>query len=87
MQLYQTKRLGLADLIRKFTVAPAELLRLAKGTLRAVADADVTVIDLEREWVFERERSTQQIHQQPVLRLAVEGARSHDDRGRKDRLE
>ena len=54
MQLYHTKRLGLADLIRKYTVAPAGLLRLEKGTLKPGADADVTVFDPEREWVFER---------------------------------
>ena len=46
--------LGLNDLIAKFTVAPARLLRLAKGTLSPGADADVTVFDPDREWVFER---------------------------------
>ena len=73
MQLYQTKRLGLADLIRKFTVAPAELLRLAKGTLRAGADADVTVIDLEREWVFEREQSASKSTNSPFYGWPLKG--------------
>src|ERR1035437_8918147 len=54
MQLYHSKRLGLADLIAKFTVAPARLLHLPKGTLSVGAVADVTVFDLEREWVFEK---------------------------------
>jgi dihydroorotase len=54
MQLYHTKRLGLADIIAKFTVAPAKLLRLAKGTLSAGADADITVFDPNREWAFEK---------------------------------
>jgi dihydroorotase len=54
MQLYHSKRLGLADLIAKFTVAPARLLRLPKGTLSVGADADVTVFDPDHEWVFER---------------------------------
>ena len=53
MQLYHTRRLGLADLIAKFTVAPARLLHLPKGTLSVGAAADVTVFDPEREWVFE----------------------------------
>src|SRR6266566_6336214 len=44
MQLYHTKRLGLSEIIRKFTIAPAGLLRLNKGTLKAGADADVTVL-------------------------------------------
>src|SRR6266498_943929 len=54
MQLYHAKRLDLSGLIAKFTIAPAKLLRLAKGTLSAGADADVTVFDPDREWVFER---------------------------------
>src|SRR3984957_1189070 len=57
MQLYHTKRLGLMEMIGKFTTAPAELLRLKKGTLKTGADGDVTVLDPEREWVFEREDS------------------------------
>src|SRR5207302_8935581 len=44
MQLYHTHRLSLADVIRKFTVGPARLLRLSKGTLSPGADADVTVL-------------------------------------------
>jgi dihydroorotase len=54
MQLYHTRRLGLADLIAKFTVAPARLLHLPKGTLSIGAEADVTVFDPDREWVFEK---------------------------------
>lgn len=54
MQLYHTKRLGLSELIAKFTVAPAKLLRLSKGTLSVGADADVTVFDPERDWKFDR---------------------------------
>ncbi len=53
-QLYHAGRLGLADLIAKFTIAPARLLRLPKGTLSVGADADVTVLDPTREWVFEK---------------------------------
>ena len=53
MQLYHAKHLGLPDLIAKFTVAPAQLLKLPKGTLSVGADADVTVLDPDRDWVFE----------------------------------
>lgn len=54
MQLVHTKRISLADMIAKFTVNPARLLNLKKGTLSIGADADVTVFDPTREWVFER---------------------------------
>src|SRR5450755_1555906 len=53
MQLVHTKRISLADLIAKFTVNPARLLNLNKGTLSAGADADVTVFDADGEWVFQ----------------------------------
>ena len=52
MQLYHANHLGLADLLAKFTVNPAKLLKLAKGTLSVGADADVTVFDPDREWVY-----------------------------------
>src|SRR5437016_1129695 len=54
MQLYHTKRLGLSDLIARFTSAPARLLGVPKGSLSPGADADVTVFDAEREWVFDK---------------------------------
>jgi len=67
MQLYHTKRLALSDLIAKFTVAPARLLRLDKGTLSIGADADVTVFDPDREWVFEKERMGSKAPNSPFL--------------------
>ncbi len=72
MQLVHTKRLSLADLIAKFTVNPARLLNLNKGTLAVGADADVTVFDPDAEWVFTRGTFGEQIEEQPVLRLASE---------------
>src|SRR6267378_3490037 len=45
MQLVHTERLRLPDLISRFTVTPARLLGLAKGTLSVGADADVTILD------------------------------------------
>jgi len=55
MQLCQGRRMSLADVIARFTVGPAKVLRLtAKGTLRTGADGDVTVFDPEAAWVFAR---------------------------------
>jgi len=67
MQLYHTHRLGLSDLIAKFTVEPARLLRLNKGTLSLGADADVTVFDPDREWVVERQRMGSKAFNSPFL--------------------
>ena len=54
MQLVHTGRMALPDLIAKFTLNPARLLKLNKGTLKTGADGDVTVIDADKEWIFSR---------------------------------
>lgn len=46
--------LALLSLIEKMTVNPAGVLHLPKGMLAAGADADVTVIDPDREWICDR---------------------------------
>ena len=64
MQLVHTKRISLADMIAKFTVNPARLLNLQKGTLSVGADADVTVFDLKANG-FSRRRFREQIKNSP----------------------
>ena len=54
MRLHHTKLLSLHELISRFTVAPARLLNLNKGTLNVGADADVTVFDPDHEWICDR---------------------------------
>jgi dihydroorotase len=73
MQLYHAKRLSLSDLIAKFTIAPARLLRLGKGTLRVGADADVTVFDPDREWVFTREVTASKSFNSPFYGWPLRG--------------
>jgi dihydroorotase len=54
MQLYHSRRMSLSDLIGKFTVGPARLLRLGrKGNFSAGSDGDATVFDPDEEWVFD----------------------------------
>jgi dihydroorotase len=43
--------IGLTRLVELLSVAPAKILRLDKGSLRVGADADFTVLDLERQVV------------------------------------
>jgi dihydroorotase len=73
MQLVHTQRLSLADMIAKFTVNPAKLLKLPKGTLSAGADADVTVFDLEREWVYRPEDSASKSKNNPFFGWQLKG--------------
>ena len=73
MHLHHTNLLGLSDLIAKFTVAPAGLLRLAKGTLSAGADADVTVFDPDREWVFGKKETASKSFNSPFYGWRLKG--------------
>jgi dihydroorotase len=51
--LIQPGHLSWSDAIRKLTILPAQLLGIAKGTLRPGADADVTLIDPEHRWTID----------------------------------
>jgi dihydroorotase len=73
MQLYHAKRLSLAELLTKFTVAPARLLGLAKGTLSVGADADVTLLDPDREWVFAKGASVSKSSNSPFYGWRLKG--------------
>jgi len=65
MQLYHAGRMSLPQLIAKFTIAPATLLGLPKGSLRLGSDGDVTVIDPNRSWLFRREDSVSRSRNTP----------------------
>jgi len=73
MQLVHTQRLPLVEMIAKFTVNPARLLALNKGTLSVGADADVTVFDPDCEWVFKREDSASKSRNTPFLGWKLKG--------------
>jgi dihydroorotase len=73
MQLYHGKRLSLPDLIAKYTVNPARLLNLPKGTLAVGADADVTVFDPDREWVFDRAETASKSSNSPFFGWKFKG--------------
>ena len=58
--------MSLSDVIAKFTVAPARLLRLrGKGSLRVGADGDLTIMDHDREWVYDVNASASKSRNSP----------------------
>jgi dihydroorotase len=73
MQLHHTKRLTLPDIIAKYTVAPARLLGLKKGTLTVGAEADVTVFDPDREWTFDKASSASKSQNSPFHGWPLKG--------------
>ena len=72
-QLYHTKRMALPELLSRFTTAPAQLLRLPKGTLTVGADADVTVFDPDKEWIFEVSDSASKSSNSPFFGWGLRG--------------
>ncbi len=73
MQLYHTKRMSLSAVIEKFTVVPARLLRLAKGTLSVGADADITVFNPDQEWTFDKVDTSSKSKNSPFHQWTMRG--------------
>ena len=73
MQLVHSRRISLADMIAKFTVNPARLLNLNKGTLSVGADADVAVFDPDCEWTFNRTDSASKSQNSPFFGWRLKG--------------
>ena len=73
MALHHTDRLKMPELLQLFTTAPAGLLRLPKGTLSVGADADITVLDPDREWVFDQDSSASKSSNSPFFGWRLKG--------------
>jgi dihydroorotase len=73
MQLYHTKKLSLPSLIEKFTSAPARLLKMNKGTLSANADADITIFDADKKWIFKAEETASKSKNTPFNNWPMRG--------------
>jgi len=73
LELVRNRVLSIRSLVEKFTVNPARLLRLKKGTLSVGADADITVIDPEREWTYDVARSASKSRNTPFAGWKLRG--------------
>lgn len=71
--LYHPGKITLPQLIRLFTVNPARILSLDRGTLRAGAPADITVFDLDREWTHDVNRSPSKSRNTPFQNHRFQG--------------
>ena len=56
LRLVQEGILSPGQLVEKMALNPARILRIDKGTLTAGADADITIIDTNRDFTVEAER-------------------------------
>ncbi len=72
-RLVRPGHVSLSRLVELFTVGPSAILRLQKGTLRPGADADVTVLDLEREVTVDAARFFSKSANSPFLGWTLRG--------------
>ncbi|MBI5684454.1 MAG: dihydroorotase [Verrucomicrobia bacterium] len=73
LALVHKKLLTLPQLVDKFTTGPARLLRLNKGTLSVGADADITVMDPAREWVYDVNQTASKSRNTPFHGWSLKG--------------
>jgi dihydroorotase len=71
--VHRRKALDLPRVIALLTVNPARLLKLDRGTLSVGAAADVTIIDPDREWTVDRERSASRSRNTPFHGRKLKG--------------
>jgi dihydroorotase len=73
MQLFHAGRMELADVIARYTVGPARVLRLKKGTLSVGADGDVTVFDPAAEWTWSASQTASKSKNSPFNGWRLKG--------------
>jgi dihydroorotase len=63
--VHKRKAISLSRLIALYTHEPAKLLQLDRGTLSVGAPADITLIDPDLEWTFDKNQSVSLSHNTP----------------------
>ena len=71
--VHQRRAIPLQRLIAMFTSEPARLLGLDRGTLNVDAHADVTLIDPEAEWVYDKHASASKSRNTPFHGWELKG--------------
>jgi len=71
--LVRAGHLSLLDLVRLWTLEPARILRIDRGTLALGSVADVTVFDPDDEWTVTPERLKTKSANTPLLGMTLKG--------------
>jgi len=66
--------LDVNTIVRKFTVNPSRILNLNKGTLSVGADADITIVDLEKEITVDAKKFRSKSRNTPFHNWKLKGA-------------
>ena len=63
--LVRTGRITLARMVELFTIGPARVLGINRGTLAPGSPADLTILDPEREWTYDVNKSASKSRNSP----------------------
>ncbi len=55
-ELYHTKLFTINELVDKMSTSPAKLFKLDAGTLQVGKNADITILDLEKQWTVDNKK-------------------------------
>ncbi|MFQ5989173.1 MAG: dihydroorotase [Candidatus Methylomirabilales bacterium] len=73
-EFYHTRLLTLPMIVERFATNPARILKLKhKGTLAPGADADITILDPDREWVVEENNLQSKSKNSPFIGWKLKG--------------
>ena len=73
LKLVQKGILTINQLIEKMTLNPAKILRIDKGTLKVGSDADIVILDINKEYEVESERFASKGKNTPFEGWVLEG--------------
>jgi dihydroorotase len=72
-RLYHPGILTISELVAKFTTGPAEVLGLKCGTLATGTEADITILDLEKEYTIDKNQFKSKSRNTPFDGMQVKG--------------
>ena len=73
LALVREKTLSLTGLVRKMSLAPAEIIGIDRGHLSEGAIADVTIFDPEKEWVVDKNKFESKSKNSPFVGWKLKG--------------
>jgi dihydroorotase len=73
LELYHNKLLSLRDLLAKMTYKPADIINIDRGRIKKDAIADLTLINLDEEWVIDKEKFYSKSKNSPFNGRKVKG--------------
>jgi len=73
LELYHNGVLSLVEVLEKLTSSPAKIINIPRGKIEKNAIADLAVIDIDREWVIDKEKFHSKSKNTPFHNRKVKG--------------